>query len=226
MVRSELLKRSPLKVLEKTMHGGPGKGNLGAVVAPKGVGKTAFLVHLSTYQLLQQRHVIHVSFSSKTDHIVAWYEQIFGEIARRFNLDGAMEVHDEIIRHRVIMNFNQAGPTVDRIAHSLSAMIGAGHFAADLVVVDGYDFSKSNPQEIRAFRDFSRDMNVETWLSVSVPSREDTSAFDPFRDCFATIISMRSEEDRIRFTLEKDHDISPLPQLDLALDPKTLLVSD
>ena len=226
MVRSELLRRSPLKVLEQTMHGGPGKGNLGAIVAPKGVGKTAFLVHLATYQLLQASHVIHVSFSSKTDHIVAWYEEIFREVAARFDLEGAMDVHDETIRNRVIMNFNQSGPTIDGITRSLSSMIGEGHFAADLVVVDGLDFSQSQPSELHAFQQFSAQMNVETWFSASVPSHDDTQVFDPFRDCFATIITMRSEGGKVRLGLEKDHDMKPNRDLDLTLDPKSLLISE
>jgi hypothetical protein len=226
VVKSELLKRSPLKVLEQTTHGGPGPGNLGAVVAPKGVGKTAFLVHLATYQLLQQRHVIHVSFSSKTDHIVAWYEEIFQEVARRFDLDGAMDVHDEIIRNRVIMNFNQSGPTIDGITRSLSSMIGEGHFAADLVVVDGFDFTRSRPEEVLRFRSFARERGIEIWFSASVPSHEDTTAFDAYRECFATVISMRSAGGSIRLGLEKDHDVDPLPRLDLTLDPKNLLVSE
>ena len=98
MVRSELLRRSPLKILETTAHGGPGKGSLGAVVARKGVGKTAFLVHLATLHLLEERHVIHVSFAAKTDHIVDWYNEIFDTVARRASLDHAATIREEIGR--------------------------------------------------------------------------------------------------------------------------------
>ena len=104
MVKQELIKRSPLRILEKTIHGGLGKGNLGVIAARKGVGKTAFLVHLSTDQLFQDKHVIHVSFSSNTKHIIEWYEDIFNEISNRFELESAMSVHDSIIKNRVIMN--------------------------------------------------------------------------------------------------------------------------
>ena len=70
MVKSELIKRSPLRVFEKSINGGLGKGNLGVLASRKGVGKTACLVHIATDQLFNDKHVIHVSFSSRVDHIV------------------------------------------------------------------------------------------------------------------------------------------------------------
>jgi hypothetical protein len=222
-----------LRILESTVHGGPGKGNLAAVVAHKGVGKTAFLVHLATFQLLKDRHVIHVSFATRTDHITEWYESIFTEVARRAKLEGVMEIHDEIIRNRVLMNFNQSTVEVDRITSSMAAMIGQGHFAAEQVVVDGYDFGHAAAQSIRTFRQFARDMNLEIWFSVSLPrdspppSRGSIpSLMEAFAPDFSTIIALRSEEGFVSLELLKDHDVSPLPELRLKLDPKTLLVSE
>ena len=40
--RKQLNKRSPLRVFERSLHGGLGKGNIGVVTSRKGVGKTAF----------------------------------------------------------------------------------------------------------------------------------------------------------------------------------------
>ena len=83
MIREELIRRSPFRILEKSIHGGVGKGNIGMIAARKGVGKTACLVHLATDQLFQNKYVIHVSFSPDTSHIISWYEDIFEEIAQR-----------------------------------------------------------------------------------------------------------------------------------------------
>ena len=58
MVKEELVSRSPLRILEKSTHGGLGKGNLGVIAAKRGVGKTAFLVHMATDQLFQGNHII------------------------------------------------------------------------------------------------------------------------------------------------------------------------
>jgi len=60
MVRKELINRSPLRILERSTHGGVGKGNIGIIAARKGVGKTACLVHIATDQLFQKIGRAHV----------------------------------------------------------------------------------------------------------------------------------------------------------------------
>lgn len=232
MVRSELLRRSPLEILEKAAHGGPGKGGLGAVVARKGVGKTAFLVHLATLHLLDGKQVIHVSFAAKTDHIVEWYDEIFDSVAKRASLEQSTVIRDEMVQHRVIMNFSQTGVSEDRIVSSLRAMIGQGHFCADLVVVDGYAFARTDRDKMELFKAFARDMNLEIWFSVSLLEDEATESarmpplLAPYADQFSTVIGMRTTEGHVSLRLLKDHDIDPVPDLRLKLDPKTLLVEE
>ena len=66
MYRSYLNARSPLRLLEKGLHGGLGPGNLGVVLAAHGVGKTPFLVGLALDELLRGGAVLHAASSSKT----------------------------------------------------------------------------------------------------------------------------------------------------------------
>ncbi len=54
MVKSELINRSPLRILEKSIQGGVGKGNIGVIASRKGVGKTACLVHIATDNFLEK----------------------------------------------------------------------------------------------------------------------------------------------------------------------------
>ena len=70
----------------KAIHGGLGTGNIGVLASPKGVGKTACLVHIATDKLFQGKPVIHVSYSSRVDYIITWYEDIFKEIAKNRKL--------------------------------------------------------------------------------------------------------------------------------------------
>jgi KaiC/GvpD/RAD55 family RecA-like ATPase len=232
MVRSELVKRSPWRILEKSTHGGLGKGNLGAIAARRGVGKTACMVHLATDQLLEGRQVIHVSFSASTSHIVDWYEDIFSEVAQIDGLENAMDVHDEIIRHRIIMNFNQKGVPLAKVLGSVRSMIRDGHFAADLIIVDGYDFEKADRQELQAVKRFAAEMGLEVWFSVSLGHEEPryTAAgipelLSPVIDEFSILICLRVEARHVRLELVKDHDAPVAGSLHLELDPKSLLIA-
>jgi RecA-family ATPase len=167
MVKEEYIQRNPLRILEKSIHGGLRKGDVAVIASPKGVGKTACLVYISTVSLVQGKHVIHVSFSSRTDHIVSWYEDIFKEIAKKRKLEDATEILDDIIRNRIIMNFNQSGLVPGQVVRSLRSMIKDGNFAADIIVVDGYNLSRGNIENFKELKNFAAEMGLSIWFSAS-----------------------------------------------------------
>ncbi len=235
MVRSELVKRSPLRIFEKSIRGGLGKGELGVLASKKGVGKTACLVHIAIDKLLQNKHVIHVSFSAKVDHIISWYEDIFKEIAKKKNLESAVEVHDEIIRNRVIMNFNQLGIETEQILSSVTSMIRDGNFAADTIIFDGYDFKKIALEDLERIREFASKSGLEIWFSVSLGEAETEQIYDrngipnlikPFIDLIDVLITLRFVGKNVRFQAVKDRDESEPKDMHLMLDPKTLLIAE
>ena len=232
MVKSELNKRSPLRIFENSINGGVGKGNIGVLASRKGVGKTACLVHIAMDKLFRGRHVIHVSFSSKVDHISMWYEDIFKEIAKKRDLENAVEVHDEIVKNRVIMNFNQDGLETSRILKSISAMIEQGHFAADAVIIDGYDYAKASHEDLVALQEFAKETNLEIWTSVSLQKDEPYDergipvVLNDYLDNLAVVVTLQFEGDFVHLKVVKDHaDISP-KEMELKLDPKTLLIAE
>ena len=232
MVRTELVKRSPLRVLEGAIHGGLGHGNIAVLASPKGVGKTACLVHIATDKLLQGRHVIHVSYSSRVDYIITWYEDIFKEIAKDRKLTDAVDVHDEIIANRVIMNFKQDGTKTEQVLKSLEAMITFGKFGADTVIVDGYDFSRSVCEDLAKFKDFAGRLALEVWFSASL--RENgaplydadgvPAMLKPICEALDVVITLHALDQHVEFRVVKDHDHPAPGVLPIKLDPKTLLI--
>jgi hypothetical protein len=232
MIKQELNERSPLRILEHSTHGGLGNGNLGAIAARRGVGKTACLVHIATDKLLRGKQVIHVSFATNPSHIVDWYEDIFREIADKFGLDSVMAAHDEMIRHRIIMNFDQEGIRLPQVIGRLRAMIQDGHFTADSIVVDAYDFSKVSMDELKMVREFAAEQGLEIWFSVSLgyekPQYDAAGIPRLLKDlieAFSIMICLRPEEKHIHLQLVKDHDAAPPEDLHLKLDPKSLLIA-
>ncbi len=233
MVKTELIKRSPLRILEKSIRGGLDKGNIGIVASRKGIGKTACLVHIATDRLFQGQHVIHVSFSGRTDHIINWYEDIFKEIAKKRELEYALDVHDEIIKNRVIMNFSQDGVTTEQIMNGLEAMIRSGNFAADVIVVDGFDFEKGSSEGFLKLKEFAKDLGVVLWFSASLKGAEPVfndrgipRELEYILDQADVMITLHYEKDHVRLRLVKDHGLESIEDLHLQLDPKTLLIAE
>ncbi len=232
MIKEELIERSPLRVLEESIQGGLGTGNIGVLASRKGVGKTACLVHIATDKLFQNKPVIHVSYSSRVDYIINWYEDIFKEIAKKRELERAIEVHDDIIKNRVIMNFKQDAAKTDQILKSVEVMIQYGQVAANTLIVDGYDFSMGSPEDLQKFKEFAGRVGVEVWFSASL--RGDEPLFDeqgvPFvlqryQDEIAVLITLGFREEFVRLSLVKCHDCLTLGELPLKLDPQSLLIA-
>ncbi|MBB6482056.1 DnaB-like helicase C-terminal domain-containing protein [Spirochaeta isovalerica] len=231
MVKEELTKNSPLRILEKATHGGLGKGNIAVIASRRGIGKTACLVHIATDKLMRDKHVIHVSFSSRTDHILDWYEDIFREISQKRDLENAMEVHDELVKNRVIMNFNQDGVSMDQVLNSVKAMIENGQKGTDAIVVDGYDFTKNNDGNVIAkVKNFAKEMDLEIWFTDSYEGEVVQEGAIPsnLKCCeenLSVIMVLKNEGDVMNLNLVKDHGNEIKEDLSLILDSKTLLIA-
>jgi hypothetical protein len=233
MVKQELIRRSPLRILEKAIHGGLKDGNIGVLASRKGVGKTACLVHISTDKLFQDKPVIHVSYACRVDYIITWYEDIFKEIAKKRQLESAVEVHDEIIRNRVIMNFKQDAANTDQVLKTVEAMIDCGDFSADTIMVDGYDFNKSSSEDLQKFKDFAKKMGLRAWFSASLKGED--PLFDDnglpnelkgYLDQIDVLITLAYQDEHVRLSLVKDYNNLPPGDLNMKLDSKTLLISE
>lgn len=231
MVKEELTKNSPLRILEKATHGGLGKGNIAVIASRRGIGKTACLVHIATDKLMRDKHVIHVSFSSRTDHILDWYEDIFREISRKRDLENAMEVHDELVKNRVIMNFNQDGVTMDQVLKSVKAMIENGQKGTDALVIDGYDFTKNvDSSVIESVKAFAEEMQLEIWFTDSYDGEviQDGDIPSNLKCCenfLSVIMVLKNQGDVMNLNLVKDHGNQIKDELSLILDSKTLLIA-
>jgi len=88
MIKEELLRRSPIRLLEKSIQGGLAAGEMGIVASQRGVGKTSVLVQIALDRLLQGRKVIHVSFVQHRQNVLIWYDDIFEEFTSRKDIDG------------------------------------------------------------------------------------------------------------------------------------------
>ena len=231
MVKEELVQRSPVRIFMNSIHGGLKSGELGVIASPSGIGKTSVLVQIALDKLLQGKKVIHISFTQHTDHVLAWYEDIFGEFIRKKNLEDERDVKNEIVQNRVLMKFTQGGITYEQILRSLRALIKDGGFNADALIIDGLDFSKLGEGYIAALKSFASEMGVSAWLSCNVKGEEPyydqrniPLVIKGNADHFEVIIILVPKPDHIALTVSRDRDEYNPENLALKLDPKTLLI--
>lgn len=233
MVKEELIKRSPLRVFEKSLNGGLGKGSIGVITSKEGVGKTACLVHIAVDKMFQGKHVVHVSFAKKPDNILNWYEDIFKEISKKRELENAIEVHDELVRNRVVMSFPQGGVPIPSVLQSIQTMISQAHFEADAIIFDSLDVAEVNAEDLKAIHKFAASVDLEVWVSASLkgdgPHWDDNGIPEmvkPYIDEIDVLIDVRHEGDYIHLELAKESGKVGIKDMNLKLDPKTLLIAE
>src|SRR3954469_8853876 len=177
MYRKEVNERSPMRVFEKSMHGGLGRGNVGLVAARPGVGKTPLLVQIALDDLLRDRRVLHISHEHAVDHVRAYYDEIFHDLAVASKLADPESVKLDVERHRLIyshVNHAAAAPPSHRGGRSSIAKIletvafsrDVAHFEPDVIIIDHFDIAHATEDAMRALNTLARERQVELWLSA------------------------------------------------------------
>ncbi len=226
MYRSFLTARSPLRLLEKGLHGGLGKGNLGLVLAGAGVGKTAFLVCVALDELLRGETVLHVALDQTVAHTRAHYDTMFSELASRARLEQEAVIHAEVDRLRHIRAYLAGGFGAAKLREAVKIEQETGS-SPRLIVLDGFDVAGASCDELLDMKSMAEELDAEIWLSASCSDEsvsELPAGLADCRDAFAVILALEPDHGSVALRALKDHESEDVEALRVALDPKTLLL--
>lgn len=230
MHAKQVNERSPVRLLERSIHGGLGRGNLGVVVARHGVGKTAFLVGVALDDLMRSRDVLHVSIDQPVDKVRSYYDEIFAELSRSEELEDVWAVRVQVERHRRIYSYLGATFSIGKLGQSVQFLREHGEFTPSAIMVDGIDFATLTSDELGSLRAIAREADAEMWLSATTTrdaARNERGVPEPvahLEQGIDVILSMGHDGRSVHVGLHKDHDNPAVPDLRLALDPVTLLL--
>ncbi len=227
MYRKFLNARSPLRLLEKGLHGGLGPGNLGIVIAGHGVGKASFLVGVALDELLRSGRVLHVSMIHTVSHIRDHYDTVFEDLAATAHLEDEAQVHVDVDRCRSIRVYPRDVLTVAKLREAVkveSEAVGP----PSMIVIEGVQFETSSRQEFVDLKALAQELAAEVWLSVSSQDEripELPPAVENIDDLVSVILALEPGSDAVALRALKDHDNPDLSELHVALDPRTLLLT-
>jgi archaellum biogenesis ATPase FlaH len=241
MYRKEVNERSPMRVFEGSMHGGLGRGNVGVVVARPGVGKTALLVQIALDDLMRDRKVLHISHEHAVDHVRAYYDEIFHDLASVMKLEEPETVRIDIEKNRLIYShlpgrndppsIRGGSSSIQKILHTVNFARDFAHFEPDVIILDAFDFANATEEAIDALRDLARERSVELWVAATVDMRKAPESGLPgplarFAKQLSVVVFLQPERDIVRLRLLKDHENPQVAELHLRLDPHTMRVID
>jgi hypothetical protein len=231
MYRKEVNEQSPLRILEKSIHGGLGKGNLGVVMARAGVGKTACLVQVALDDLLRGKDVLHVALGQTVEHVQSWYDALYDDLAARTDLEERETIRADVARHRVIKTYADPQLSPDRLEKAVEMFREHMRFKPEMIVIDGYDWTGGREidpgrslipvapiaAELGGFKSIARRLGAELWISAqthrSVTGKHPTSLTPPcaaYADLIDVALFLEPHGDHVDIRLLKDHgDMTP-----------------
>ncbi len=248
MYRNDVNERSPMRVFERSMHGGLGRGNVGVVASRPGVGKTPLLVQIGLDDLLREdrrcctcrtstRSITSARTTTRSSTIIAHVRCALEEpasaccstssarpphlLAARPREDGAASLRG---------GATTSGPQ-DRSRRWRSPATWRTS-SPDVIVIDGFDLSGAGMHEaFKALRTLARDLSAEVWISVHTPEAPapngpSSCAREGLPGTSRWSCTSSRTATSVRLRLLKDHDNKDLADLHLRLDPHSMRVVD
>lgn len=226
MNRKFINARSPLRLLEKGLHGGLGVGNVGVVLAGPGVGKTAFLVGVALDEELRGGSVLHVALDRTVAHVRTHYDAVFDDLASTKHIDDVEATHAEIDQHRSIRAYSPGGFSAAKLREAVDLETEAGK-KPTLILLEGLDLADFDHGAMVDLRALAGELAAEVWISVGTDSEQIAvlpAGVDKLQELISVILALEPDTGAVRLRALKDHENEDLSALHVSLDPTTLLL--
>jgi hypothetical protein len=226
------LRRSPRTLLERDGYPGPGPGHVAVVLARAGVGKTAFLVGIGLDALLSGQKVLHISIERTVDQVRKWYDDLLGEMLRRERLlQHWAGIQLEIERRRHIHTYVGRSFSIARLSQAMDLLGSAMEFAPDVIIFDRPALEGVDRSCFEELRQIAITAGAELWISCRThrdgPQGE-AGHLPPPADAWEDLVDLAfrldPREARIRLQVLKDRDSMPGQDLNILLDPASMLL--
>jgi len=171
---------------EKTvLNGGLGRGELGVIVAPTGVGKSHFLVMLGAHALRMGKNVLHYTFELTETAVGIRYDSNLTHIPSNEIQDSKQEVLDKYkemeLGKLIIKEYPTGSCSVATIRNHLEKLALRG-FVPNIIVIDYADIMRSSREydalrlELKLIYEDLRNLAMERGIPVWTASQANRDA--------------------------------------------------
>ncbi|MDR3568944.1 MAG: hypothetical protein P4L43_13025 [Syntrophobacteraceae bacterium] len=206
------------------------KGEMGALLARAGAGKTAVLTHLGLGYLLDRQPVLHVCVDVVPEKVKLWYNEllrdIFSTAAPQSNLADLQHAVEPL---RFIMSFLNQTFSPEKLETGIDNLRSQAGFEPAVIILDGLDFGRERAL-IEKLAELARKLSTPVWVSARshrhIPDVNDRGVpypIDAMDDLFSSIFILEAEDAGIRLKALKEKGSYNPVATDFFLDPITFL---
>jgi hypothetical protein len=226
MIRQEAILRSPLRILDRSIHGGLGKGHLGVIMAPAGVGKSACLAQIGLDALLRERPVLHVAVGQTVERVSARYDLLFDDLAESVDLADRAHVRELVGRRRLIWSSTDEALHARGLDEPLAAF--RAHLGTDpsFLLLDGFQWEEPGAAPtVGAAKAAAARVGAAIWMTARDARGGEVgghAGLAPMSDACAALVDigvfLEPHGRHARLSLVKDFDRFPAPDVPLVLE--------
>ncbi len=231
MMKKDLLLKNPLHQLGLTSEDSLPDGAFGAVLARAGIGKTAFLVQIALYTMLQDRNVLHVSLEDPVDKVTLWYQEVFNLLTQKRHLKASSPLWDDVLPRRFIMTFKVEGFSVPKLRERMTDLMEQSIFRPHTLIVDGMPFEGDIRGQLEELKELSVETGVRCWFTVRT-HRHETPLPDgmppqlsSLQDLFEVAVQLQPEGQDIHICILKGFE-NLRCNTAVRFDPATMLINE
>ncbi|MCI5221101.1 MAG: hypothetical protein D3924_00090 [Candidatus Electrothrix sp. AR4] len=223
-----LVKQNPLRALNLTGN----DKKMGLIMARAGLGKTTLLVQIALDSILRGNRVVHISIGENLEKTKLWYDDILQVILQECPVAKPHELIDMVQRHRMIMTFKESAFNRARLEERLNDLILQDIFKPDCVVIDGFDFEKTDHSHLEDVKNLMETLRLQTWYSSTCHRDDDRvspagvpAPCHELDDLFDTVVLLKPDQEHIQLEIirQNNGDCSG-DRCHLSLDPATMMV--
>ena len=231
MLKSDLILHHPVQYLGGQSEDVLTAGQFGGVMARAGVGKTALMVQIALNSMLHERNVVHVSLNQPVNKTNLWYREVFGHVARQFNIAQSESLWESLLPHRFIMTFRTEGFSVPKLEERLTDLVEQKIFVPRMLIVDGLSFDDPLRDSLAGLKHYARLHGLSVWFTIRTHRHEEPGPsgipkqLADVEDLFEVALQLVPLGEEIHVKVLKGLTL-PAEHAHLVLDPTTMLVKD
>jgi len=227
MTKKELIFRNPFGALGIDCDDMINGGELGAVMARAGLGKTSLVVQMALHAMACGKNVLHVSLDEPANKISVWYNEMFTNLADLNRVEEPQSAYDEILHHRMILTMNVDGFSMARLEERINDLIEQDIFNPDMMIIDGYPFEEKNRADMEELKALAS--RLESFVLFTVKThRHEAPAENGLpvqlagvEDIFSTLLQIIPENNTIYVKSVKG---AKADKEAAVLDPETMII--
>ena len=220
MQPEELIERSPMRAVAASIRGGLEPGQVGAVLAAAGVGKSAFMVQVALHSLLKGSPVLHVSLTDNQARVRSFYDEILAEVGQSVPAEELSRAQVSVERSRVIHSCLGRDFGAADLRALMATLAEVMDFRPTLVMVDGLT---ADSLEIVSLRQVASESNIRLWCAIrtsGATSQDD----DALVNSFDTAVTLAPQGSCIDLHILRAGGVPTVESETLSLDPVTMMV--